>query len=213
MPRPVVISDRVIVNAARKVFLAHGYQGSTRDVARLAGISEGSIFKRFKTKTDLFLAAMDMESMLSSSQERLLASVGSAGIRQTLIKHGETLLKRLQIIVPRMLMFNACGVVFAKGCKLSRPAPPVQHIRCLTHYFQAEIKCGRLRMGSPEVQAHIFVGSLAHYVICETLFQYRSATPSVFVRQVTDTILADADPSREKHVCAPQKGKKGNRRK
>ena len=71
MPRPVSIHNDAILEAASQVFLAHGYQASTAEIARRAGVSEGSIFKRFKTKTDLFLAAMDVQSGGQEQQEQL----------------------------------------------------------------------------------------------------------------------------------------------
>ena len=60
MARPPSISNQQILDAARAVFLAHGLaKASTVDIARRAGVSEGSIFNRFPTKDDLFRAAMD----------------------------------------------------------------------------------------------------------------------------------------------------------
>ena len=58
MGRPVHISKERILAAARSVFLEHGFSASTAKVAQAAGVSEGSIFKRFPTKEALFVAAM-----------------------------------------------------------------------------------------------------------------------------------------------------------
>ena len=62
MARPVSINNESILEAAQKVFLKHGYKAGTKLIAREAGISEGSLFKHFKTKTDLFVAAMEAEA-------------------------------------------------------------------------------------------------------------------------------------------------------
>src|SRR5436305_3431267 len=58
MARPQSIRDEDILEAARAVFLEGGYQATTAQVAERAGVSEGSLFKRFKSKDDLFRAAM-----------------------------------------------------------------------------------------------------------------------------------------------------------
>ena len=58
MARPTSIKDETIVAAAREVFLERGIQATTAEVAERAGVSEGSVFKRFKTKSELFRAAM-----------------------------------------------------------------------------------------------------------------------------------------------------------
>lgn len=49
-----------ILDAAIKVFAEKGYGGaSTREIAEAAGVSEGSVFKYYKTKRGLLLAALD----------------------------------------------------------------------------------------------------------------------------------------------------------
>lgn len=50
MARPVAIHDPTILDAAREVFLLRGAAATTAEVARRAGVSEGSIFKRYRTK-------------------------------------------------------------------------------------------------------------------------------------------------------------------
>jgi len=54
MARPTVIRDETIIDAAREVFLERGFGATTAEVAVRAGVSEGSIFKRFNSKVDLF---------------------------------------------------------------------------------------------------------------------------------------------------------------
>ena len=47
------------MDAAIKVFSRKGFNGTTtREIAREAGIAEGTIFRHFKTKKDLFLSLM-----------------------------------------------------------------------------------------------------------------------------------------------------------
>lgn len=52
------IDDSEILEVARRVFREHGHAATTRDVARAAGISQSVLYQRFKTKDDLFFAAM-----------------------------------------------------------------------------------------------------------------------------------------------------------
>ncbi len=58
MGRPKTIEDRELLEAARKVFREQGHTATTRDVARAAGISQAVLYQRFKTKDELFLAAL-----------------------------------------------------------------------------------------------------------------------------------------------------------
>ena len=63
MPRPATISTEHILDVARREFLARGYGVSTSHIASEAGISEGTIYKRFVTKEALFRASMGLPDM------------------------------------------------------------------------------------------------------------------------------------------------------
>jgi len=58
MGRPQRVDDRTLLAAARRVFLERGPAATTRGVARAAGVSQAVIYQRFRSKDELFLAAM-----------------------------------------------------------------------------------------------------------------------------------------------------------
>jgi AcrR family transcriptional regulator len=58
MGRKKTISDAVLLDIARQIFVKEGIGASTKRIAREAGVSEGVIFQRFPTKNELFFAAM-----------------------------------------------------------------------------------------------------------------------------------------------------------
>ena len=209
MPRPVSIHDDAILAAACQVFLAQGYQASTAEIARCAGVSEGSLFKHFKTKTDLFLAAMDVQSREQEVQARLMAGVGQAALRPTLESYGRHLLKHLQIVMPRILMVTSSGVRFAKHYRPTQ-CPPLEHVATLTRYLKAETSCGRLQLAQPEIQADVFVGALSHCVFCETVFGHRTASHQAYIRTLVDNLLragAPDQPAPSGGPSAPRPGK------
>ena len=189
MARPVSISEDAILDAARRVFLKHGYQAGTAQVAHEAGVSAGSLFKHFKTKQALFLAAMAVESQEQEWEARLMQSVGTGNIHRTLEHVGLQMLRRLQVLMPCIMMVNASGVTFTRAGQCENDPPPLRLIRLLTRYFRAEIKAGRLVMAAPGIYAHTFVGAISHYVFCEQVFNYRSGPPAAYVRTVVETIL------------------------
>ena len=193
MPRPVSIHDDAILAAACQVFLADGYQASTAEIARRAGVSEGSLFKHFRTKTDLFLAAMDVQSREQERQESLISGIGKAAIRPALEAYGRHLLKHLQIVMPRILMVTSSGVRFAKHYNPTQ-CPPLQHVEILTRYLRAEVQCRRLRLAHPEIHADVFVGALSHCVFCETVFGRRTSSHAAYIRTLVDNILRAGEP-------------------
>ncbi len=50
MGRPRTVSDEVILEAARSVFLEHGPSASTQAIADRLSLSQAALFKRFGTK-------------------------------------------------------------------------------------------------------------------------------------------------------------------
>jgi len=56
----VAQKERAILDAARDAFVEHGYDGTRiAEIARGAGISEGSIYSYYKTKNDLMQAVLN----------------------------------------------------------------------------------------------------------------------------------------------------------
>lgn len=196
MARPATIRTDAILDAARKVFLRHGYKASTAQVAREAGVSEGSLFKRFRNKMDLFLAAMAAEERETRWEDDLLRSVGKGEVRAALESAGMRILEDLEVSLPRVIMVRSSGLVIGGHGRpdVYRGPGPMEKMRVLTRYFRAEAKLGRLNMDRPAVQAHIFLSALTHYVVNAMLFGIRSASPAVYVRTVVNMIVHSATP-------------------
>lgn len=197
MSRPVSIQNDRLLEVARRVFLEHGFKATTARVAREAGVSEGSLFKRFKSKTDLFLAAMRSESVVMPWHDRLLRSAGTGDVTVLLEGAGLELLQRLMDLMPRLMAVRSSGLLAREHLERhgERP-PPVYHVHVLARYFRAEVRAGRLAMQAPEAQAHAFIGALSHYVFCDTLFGYRPARPQEYVRSVVSALVRAATPAR-----------------
>src|SRR5438093_1780676 len=103
MSRPPTITTEQILNAAREVFLEKGIQASTAEVARRAGVAEGSIFKRFRTKQELFLRAMEPALQDLAFLRRLEEGAGVGDVREHLIEFGAEMLAFLRRIMPLMM--------------------------------------------------------------------------------------------------------------
>jgi len=189
MSRPVSIQADTILEAARKVFMRDGYKAGTALIAREAGVSEGSLFKHFHSKCNLFIAAMEVKAGEASWEDHLMASAGKEDIRTTLESSGKYLLQHLRLILPRLMMISSSGVIFPTHNHPGQRPPPLHKMDVICRYFKAEIAAGRLAMTSPRIQAHAFMGALSHYAWCETLFGYRSASPDAFVKTLVDSLL------------------------
>lgn len=75
MGRRKLVEDQELLAAAREMFVERGFGASTRDIAQRAGVSETVLFQRFRTKPELFFAAMvppapDIHAILVSPPRR-----------------------------------------------------------------------------------------------------------------------------------------------
>jgi AcrR family transcriptional regulator len=82
---------RLVLDAARQVFLAKGYDGATLDaIAETAGFSKGVVYSQFANKADLFFALLEQRIDERAAQnERLVGRRRGAGAIEALLRHFE----------------------------------------------------------------------------------------------------------------------------
>jgi AcrR family transcriptional regulator len=215
MPRPTQIQDQQILDAAREVFLEKGIHATTSEVARRAHVGEGSIFKRYKTKAELFIKAMEHQVTAPFWMRALSANLGKREPREALVEAGLEAIEALRRIVPLMMMSwsNQATVGGLPSLLDSPDPPPVRAVRMVTGYFEAEIRAGRLRRHDPELLARVFVGSLHNYVFFEILLQRLQQVlqpPEKFVKGLVDLLWngiapEKAPPSRNRRTKGVRK--------
>ncbi len=200
MGRPRTISDEAILEAARAVFMRDGTQATTAGVAREAGVSEGTIFKRFATKEDLFRLAFECGHPWTRG---LSARIGTGDVRQQLVTIIGELLTTLRIMLPRVMM-RAGHIGMSPHTMFEGTAepPPVRALRLLAEWFAAEMALGRLRTHDPRLAARVVLGSVHNLVFHELVAP--AVTPSTSDEQfcielaalVLDGLAPVAPPSK-----------------
>ncbi len=172
MARPVSITNAQIIAAAREVFLEKGIRATTSEVARRAGIAEGSIFKRFATKKELFAAAMQLQPNAPLPWAHTLTERDARkSIRTTLTEIGTEMIAFFRRILPLVMMSwsNTSGSSELPDHLRGPNAGPLRASRALTAFFAEEIERGRLAPRDPEILARTFLGTLQHYAFFEIL--------------------------------------------
>lgn len=199
MARPTVIRDEAIVEAAREVFLSRGFQATTAEVAERAGVSEGSIFKRFKSKVELFQAAMRPQIEEPSFVRGLDERVGRGDVGETMVAIGVEAVAFFRSIAPLMMMGFSNPDAAGKPCTHGEPNPPaLRTLRKLATYFDAEMRIGRLGRHDPDILARVLVGSVHNFVVFQMLFQPQDQTPmpaDEYVRGLVHLLLVGAGPT------------------
>lgn len=187
MPRPATIRDDQILEAARSLFLDKGFSASTAEIAQRAGVSEGTIFKRFPRKSDLFLEAMDMGTV--DDFLRFLDGLdGAEGVGAVMEQVVRRVVDKMRVLLPRMMMLwaNVPPEQIRKG---TMTPPPVRVLAGLSAWVAREAEAGRLTCDDPRILARILLGSSIHFVFFETMGLEVGADADAFARRLATTLL------------------------
>jgi AcrR family transcriptional regulator len=178
MARPTTITDDQILAAARRLFLERGLAVTTAELARQAGVAEGTLFNRFRNKQQLFRAAMEHDIEKVPWLAKLGRAAGTADVRDTLVEVGGEMIDFFRMIMPAMLMAWSNREEAGLSELLASPdPPPLRALRFIAGYFEKEMRAHRIRRQDPEVVARCFLGSLQNYVFIELLLKAHDQTP------------------------------------
>jgi AcrR family transcriptional regulator len=205
-----VISTERLLEVAREVFLELGIRATTSEVATRARIAEGTIFHRFKSKEELFRAAMnfDPDAALLLVEE-LPARAGTGDLRQTLVEFAEHFMDFGRVAIPVMMMSWSNPESLCAERASERTSRYQRVLGALSSFFSTEMQLGRLRRAEPEVMSRMLIGSLHHFCMTELFVgEPRSRlTYREFAEQVVDVLLASDAVS-----AARQPGAEGGER-
>jgi AcrR family transcriptional regulator len=163
MGRTPKITDEQILAAARQVFLDQGYGASTADIAEKAGISEASIFKRFPTKQDLFMAALGINKV-PGWVKKLESASPSADFKAELTEICQEMVAFYQDVMPRILMLiSPLNLIRVRKFV----PPPLRDTRLLTLFLERAIAQGLIRPCDAQTLAYMIVGSINNYVMTQ----------------------------------------------
>ena len=203
--RPPVISDDAILDVAREVFLERGIQATTDEVAERAGVSEGTVFRRFKSKEALFRAAMRFSpDAVPAFIASFVSEAGQGDLRARLLSFATRLLELGRTALPMMMMAwsNPCGD-YPLDKLPQRSAGYRKTFRYVVRFFERELEARQLHAEKAELLARIFMGSLHHYCMAELFLGSSEISPSRedFTEGLVDVLLNAAGyaPSRRAH--------------
>jgi AcrR family transcriptional regulator len=198
MARPLSISDEQILAAARAVFLEKGISATTAEVARRAGCAEGSVFKRFSTKWELFHKAMEIDFADPAWLRHLEERVGRGPLRKTLVEVGLEIIDFFRRLVPLMAMAWSNPGPDGLPAHLSGPnPPPLRGIKRTAAFFEAEMRAGRLKRHDPEIVARTYLGALQNYAFLDVILKAGQELPlpaESYVRGLVRLLLHGAAP-------------------
>jgi AcrR family transcriptional regulator len=186
----------LIIDAARAVMLNKGLvRATTKEIARAAGLSEGTIYNYFTSKEDLFLCTLnELPSGFVSLMRGLQERAGSETVQSVLEQVARSAFDFYGEAIPMGASFFADPELLARHRELlqQRGAGPQRANEAVNAYLRAEQGLGRVRGDAdPEAIAYMLLGALYQYVYWRQ-FLGRPQEPEADDRFVTG-ILATLD--------------------
>jgi AcrR family transcriptional regulator len=194
--RPPTIDSARLLAVARDVFLECGIRATTLEVAERAGVSEGVLFHRFKSKEGLFSAAMDFDR--EEAPRRVLKAIeGLEGLepREGIIQLATTLVEVGRVALPIMMMSWSNPQPYAVQLFDRKRSKFREILKALGGYFEQQMERGKLRQMDAEVLARALLGAVHHFVLTRILLEEgeSAAMPEgMFVRGLADLFLNGA---------------------
>ena len=144
-----------IVQAAAQLFARQGYHGtSTREIARLADISENTLFRHFDHKEDIFWSALQANLSGLRLRKELLDGITDCEAPEVVLPQIFSLLVETVTFKPQLLCLIAVALI-----ELRWKAEAICHeylspiFVAFSRYLAMNIECGRIRNLDPRMVA------------------------------------------------------------
>ena len=193
LPRPRATAEErreAIIKVALETFRELGFERASMTViAGRLGRSKGSLYGFFRSKEELFEAAMKAGSQTPGDRIMELLDPESNDLSMTLTKFAKAYLKF--VLSEEVLSITRTAIAEGATSSLGRhmfKAGPGHALETMAEFFAEMIRRGRLRDGSPQVAAIQFKSLLEGGRLEESLFGVKPVRENT-VRQSIDTFL------------------------
>lgn len=194
--RPRQFTDEALLETARRCFLEQGPGVSTSVIAKELGVSQAALFKRFKTKQALMMAALAPPG-IPAWVESVMAGPDERPVPEQLRSIVEGIDDFFAGMMPSLTVLHAAG--FDPKCMMAEfevPPPTAAH-RALTAWLSALHESGRAYVPAPKSTAMTFLGTIhARHMLGHVLGEHAPQTEPEFLSNLVDLIWAGIDPAR-----------------
>ena len=170
-------------------------RATTKEIARAAGLSEGTLYNHFANKEELFLCALnELPSGFVSLIRGLHERAGTEPVSSVLAQVARSALAFYGEAVPMGASFFADPELLARhrGLLQQRGAGPQRANEAVAAYLRSEQKLGRVRGdANPDAVAYMLLGAIYQYVYWRQ-FLGRPAEPDADDRFI-DGLLSTLD--------------------
>ena len=157
-----------IIDATMTLIVDKGYSGATtKDIAKVAGVNESTIFRRFNGKKEIVLAAMELPKWNPGLEESDFVYEGN--LNKDLISFASTYMKK---VTPQMVKISI-GLRAAELEGVATPGimkVPLVFKNVLMKYFKQMIASGKMRDCDVESVSLQFIAMNFGFVFLDSSF-------------------------------------------
>jgi AcrR family transcriptional regulator len=182
---------RQIVEGARQVFLAHGFDAASMgEIAKVAGVSKGTLYVYFKDKDELFKAIVEKECMLQA-EGIFTFDVDDPHVADTLTRVGVAFVQKL-CDPSRQASLRAVIAIADRMPNLGRTfyeTGPSVGLAKMRGYLESQVAAGRLDIPDCEIAAAQFMESCHATLFKPVLFNFAPPPPLERIEYVVGTAV------------------------
>ncbi|MBZ6077965.1 TetR/AcrR family transcriptional regulator [Microvirga puerhi] len=196
-PEPAVLEDgdsakrRQILEGARQVFLAEGFDGASMgEIAKAAGVSKGTLYVYFSSKEALF-AALTIEKKQSLAEVLFQIDADNPDVRSVLAHLGVSFMSHMgdpEHISSVRMVIGAANKLPELG-RMFYEAGPCRGIARLKDYLDRQVQAGRLNIEDTTVAAQHFLDLCQSSVMRRLLFAAGPRPTEDEIRKHVDNAL------------------------
>lgn len=157
-----------IIDATMTLIVDKGYSGATtKDIAKVAGVNESTIFRRFNGKKEIVLAALELPKWNPGLEESDFVYEGD--LKKDLISFASTYMKK---VTPQMVKISI-GLRAAELEGVATPGimkVPLVFKNVLMKYFKQMIASGKMRDCDVESVSLQFIAMNFGFVFLDSSF-------------------------------------------
>ncbi len=167
---------QAIVDTAAQLFAEVGFRGgTTRELAKRAGVTEPVLYEHFQTKRDLYAAIIDASSHQEFDKARvILEAKAASGDAAAFFSTLATLIADHQAAKPnylRLILFSALEKHELAELCFERHAIVIHSL--VTQFIKHQIALGVFRKLDAPLAARAFMGMVMHYIIFDQHFGFK----------------------------------------
>ena len=205
MGRHKIIRDEQLLRHAREEFLKNGAFGSTKEIARKAGVSEATLYQRYPTKAALFLAAMvpqqvDIHAIIHSFTKE-------TDPRPVLTEIGLRILAYFRTLIPVVMhLITNPSISMADVNAHFKGKPVVELSEALAAHMKEANSRGTVKVDNPMAAASLFVSAIHSLAVFELMEIHGGKSMDHVVKQFVEALWSGIAPASRKHkTVSPKK--------